>query len=72
MVQTGHMGASEVLTREKLLDLLSAKIKEIDFDLAKKDVEPFLKNAAHQDKLSLWSDAFFSDYLIHQINVLTT
>ena len=72
MVQTGHIDTSEALTREKLLELLSAKIKEIDFDLAKKDVEPFLRNVAHQDKLSLWSDAFFSDYLIHQIDVLTT
>ena len=70
MVQTGHINGSEVLTHEKLVGLISKKIKEIDFSLAKNDVEPFLKTSRQKDELSLWSDAFFNDYLIHEIRVL--
>jgi hypothetical protein len=70
MVQTGHLDSSEVMTKEKLIELISRKIKEIDFDLARRDVEPFLKNITQRDELSLWSDAFFSDYLIQEICVL--
>ena len=43
MVQTGHMDLSEMLTKEKFVEFVSRKIKEIDFDLAKSDVEPFFK-----------------------------
>jgi len=46
------------------------KIKEIDFDLAKRDVEPFLKKTRQSDELNLWSDAFFSDYLIQRIDTV--
>ncbi len=72
MAQTGHIDVSEALTKEKLIDFLSGKIKEIDFDLAKSDVEPFLKNLGQREELSLWSDAFFSDYLVQEIRVLTS
>jgi len=71
MVQTGHIAPSEMLTREKLVQLISRKIKEINFSIAKSDVEPFLKNPGQRDELSLWSDAFFSDYLVQEIGVLT-
>ena len=72
MAQTGHIDGSEALTREKLIEFLSKKIKEIDFDLAKSDVEPFLKNLGQREELSLWSDTFFSDYLVQEIRVLTS
>ncbi len=72
MLQTGHIDRSEVLTRGKLIELLSKKIKEIDFPLAKNDVEPFLKTSKQKDELSLWSDMFFNDYLIQEIGVLTS
>lgn len=72
MAQTGHIDVSEALTKEKLIDFLSGKIEEIDFDLAKSDVEPFLKNLGQREELSLWSDAFFSDYLVQEICVLTS
>jgi predicted nucleotidyltransferase component of viral defense system len=71
MLQTGHIDFSEVLTKEKLVELISEKSKKIDFSLAKSDVEPFLKNSGQKDELSLWSDAFFNDYLIHEIGVQT-
>lgn len=70
MVQTGHMDGSEALTRETLVELLSRKVKEIDFSLAKNDVAPFLKTARQKDELSLWSEAFFNEYLIREISVL--
>jgi predicted nucleotidyltransferase component of viral defense system len=72
MAQTGHIDVSEALTKEKLIEILSGKIKEIDFDLAKSDVEPFLKNLGQREELSLWSDTFFSDYLVQEIRVLTS
>ncbi|MCD4676655.1 MAG: nucleotidyl transferase AbiEii/AbiGii toxin family protein [Desulfobacula sp.] len=71
MLQTGHIDFSEALTKEKLVELISEKSKEIDFSLAKKDVEPFLKNSGQKDELILWSDAFFNGYLIHEIGVQT-
>jgi hypothetical protein len=70
MVQTGHMNGSEALTREKLVELLSRKVKKIDFSQAKNDVAPFLKTPRQKDELSLWSGAFFNDYLIREISVL--
>ena len=72
MVQTGHLDLSEVLDKEKVVELLSEKIKDIDFSLAKRDVEPFLKNSRQKDELNLWSDAFFNDYLIQEIDVQTS
>ena len=60
---------SESLTKEKFIKLLIEKIEEIDFDQAKKDVEPFLKNSGQREELSLWSKTFFSDYLVHEILV---
>ena len=71
MLQTGHIDFSEALTKEKLVELVSKKSKEINFSLAKNDVEPFLKNSEQKDELNLWSDAFFNGYLIHEIGVQT-
>lgn len=72
MVQTGHIDCSEMLTRGKLIELISKKVEKIDFSLAKKDVEPFLKTSSQKDELSLWSDAFFNDYLIQEISVFAS
>ena len=71
MIQTGHINSSEVLTKDKLVELISKKIKEINFGLAKSDVEPFLKNSGQRDELRLWSGTFFADYLIQEIGILT-
>ena len=75
MVQTGHIDLSKILNKETLIELISKKIKEIDFSLAKRDVEPFLKNPGQpkkKDGLNLWSYTFFNDYLIQEIDVLTS
>ena len=50
--------------------MLCEKANGIDFDLAKKDVAPFLKDANQKEELTLWSNAFFTDYLIKEIGVL--
>ncbi len=71
MLQTGHINSFAVLTKDKLVELIFKKITEIDFGLAKSDVEPFLKNTEQRDELRLWSDTFFSDYLIQKIGILT-
>lgn len=60
---------ADSLTKEKLAEILTTKIQEIDFDQAKKDVEPFLKNSGQRDELNLWSQTFFSDYLVQEILV---
>ncbi|WP_291347605.1 hypothetical protein [Desulfobacula sp.] len=52
--------------------MFAGKIIEIDFDPAKNDVEPFLKNSGQREELSLWSHAFFSDYPAQEIRVLTS
>ena len=72
MVQTGHFDVSEVLDKEKVVKLLSEKIKAVNFSLAKRDVEPFLKYSRQKDELNLWSDAFFNDYLIQEIDFQTS
>jgi len=69
MLQTGHIDFSEAFTKEKLVEMISKKSKEINFSMAKKDVEPFLKNSRQKDELSLWSNDFFNGYLIHEIGV---
>jgi predicted nucleotidyltransferase component of viral defense system len=70
MAQTGHIDLTAVLDKNKLIELMSEKIKETDFSLARRDVEPFIKNVRQKDELELWSDVFFNDYLIHEISVL--
>ena len=72
MVQTGHFDLPDVLDKKKVVKLLSEKITEIDFSLAKRDVEPFLTNTRQKAELDLWSDAFFNDYLIQEINFQTS
>lgn len=72
MVQTGHLNLSEALDKKKVIDLLSEKIKAINFSLAKRDIEPFLKNSRQKDEPNLSSDAFFNDYLIQKIDVQTS
>jgi predicted nucleotidyltransferase component of viral defense system len=48
--------ANQPLTTEKLRELLAKKFSEVDFDLAKRDVAPFIKD---QDALKLWGEEFF-------------
>ncbi|NWH03649.1 nucleotidyl transferase AbiEii/AbiGii toxin family protein [Desulfobacter latus] len=72
MVQTGHLEAGQRLSEEMLHQLLCDKADQIDFNLAKKDVEPFLKSAIQREELTLWSNTFFTDYIIQKIKAPCT
>ena len=62
MIQTGHL-QEEVLTLEKVKELLKAKFKEINFEQAKNDVLPFINNSS---KLNIWCLEYFN-YLLEQL-----
>lgn len=57
MKQTGHLPADAVLTEKDLKSRLRKRFASVDFDYAKKDVLPFIKNP---DAVHLWSADFFS------------
>ena len=56
MRQTGHFSGKNKLTVELLLSLLKEKIHNLDVELAKKDILPFLRDP---QKLNIWSKQFF-------------
>ena len=56
MEQTGHWISTETLTTAKLKKLLKERFHTIDFNEAKRDVQPFI---ADSSKLALWSTDFF-------------
>jgi predicted nucleotidyltransferase component of viral defense system len=56
MKQTGHFEPDETLTEEIFKPMLYERIKSVDFNSAKKDVENLVKDRA---SLSLWSGDYF-------------
>ena len=58
MRQTGHWTESVPLTAEDLRDLVSKRIEKVDIDQIRREVEPFVKDAA---ALAIWSKEFFLD-----------
>ena len=54
--QAGHLDSSEKLTRERLLSMLEEKIRTIDWENAKSDMQPFI---ADMDALKIWSSQYF-------------
>ncbi len=61
MCQTGHLDPKEKLDEAKLHQLLKARIDQIDWELAKKDVSAFI---ADKRRLDLWSKGFFHDLVL--------
>lgn len=57
MKQTGHLPADAVLTEKDLKSRLRNRFASVDFNQAKKDVLPFIKNS---EVVGLWSAEFFS------------
>lgn len=57
MKQTGHLPADAVLTEKDLKSRLRNRFASVDFNQAKKDVLPFIKNS---EAVELWSAEFFS------------
>jgi len=58
MRQTGHWKGPAPLRAEDLRDLLAKRIDQVDIDLIRHEVEPFVKDAA---SLAIWSKEFFLD-----------
>lgn len=54
--QTKSIEENDVLTRKLLIELLEHRFDHIDYDLARLDVRPFIKD---QSTLELWSSGFF-------------
>ena len=56
MEQTGHWEAGEDLDVARLRRLLTRRVEQVDFDQARSDVRPFIRDDA---ELNLWNRPFF-------------
>ena len=56
MTQTGHWSQGRKLDIAQLRQLLLKRFKQVDFDQAKRDVRPFIRDEA---ELELWDNSFF-------------
>ncbi|MDP8268331.1 MAG: nucleotidyl transferase AbiEii/AbiGii toxin family protein, partial [Candidatus Tenebribacter davisii] len=56
MKQTNHLKDEEILSKKMLINMLLNKFTKIDFQQAKRDVLPFIRNT---ETLELWSEDFF-------------
>lgn len=57
MQQTGHLPADAALTEKDLKNRLRKRFAAVDFNQAKKDVLPFIRN---REAVALWSPDFFT------------
>ena len=62
--QTGKWNETETLSLEKLKEMLCNRFSEINFENAKQDVLPFIKDSS---KLNLWNKDFFSSVTLSQL-----
>jgi predicted nucleotidyltransferase component of viral defense system len=62
MVQTNHLANKEIFGKKELYQRLEQRIDQIDWELAKADVIPFIQE---RRRLDLWSKQFFLDLLKH-------
>lgn len=60
--QTKTIEDNITLTRKLLIEILEKRFDQIDYDIAKSDVRPFIKD---QSTLELWSRAFFKSITKH-------
>lgn len=56
MRQSGHYQSNEILSKEELTQRIYSTIDELDINLARKEVEPFIPDPV---SLDLWSKFFF-------------
>lgn len=63
--QTGKWNETETLSLKKLKEMLCIRFSEINFENAKQDVLPFIKDPS---KLDLWNKDFFSSVTLSQLN----
>lgn len=67
MLQTGHLIVSDDFNHNALVNRLTEKANATDFEQAKRDVAPFLKNPKDRDQLQLWSADFFCEGVIGRL-----
>jgi predicted nucleotidyltransferase component of viral defense system len=58
MIQSGHLKKSERLTPKKLSTIAETVVGKLNVDLARREVEPFVKDP---EALTVWSRDFFLD-----------
>ena len=58
--QSGAWREGRVLTHDELIQLLTQQFAKVDFELAKNDIRPFIKDQA---EIALWSPEFFLQLL---------
>lgn len=56
LIQSGHLNPEDTLILDDLKRMLCERFDSIDYEQAKEDVEPFIRNS---DTLSIWSADFF-------------
>jgi predicted nucleotidyltransferase component of viral defense system len=56
MIQTGHWHRNQAFGKKQLNTLLTEKFNKVNFQAAKMDVSPFIKD---QQELALWNKTFF-------------
>ena len=59
MIQSGDLEAGDSMTQDRFLALGNAAVDQLDVAMARKEVEPFVKNP---ENLGAWSSAFLSRY----------
>lgn len=62
MRQAGNLGFKDSLDRQQLKEMLSTKIKTIDWEDAKADMRSFISDPG---RLDIWSPRFFMDLINH-------
>lgn len=62
MKQTKHLHPEDQFRERELLQIMHAKIDEINWEQAKSDVAPFIPD---KQRLDIWSTSFFHDLLGH-------
>ena len=67
MKQTGHLKPDESLSKPKLMEMLKRKFESINYDKAKSDVLPFIKEPR---ALDLWSFNFFDSITREKLIVI--
>lgn len=56
--QSGYLLDDDVISIDQVRKLLLERISNIDFEQAKQDVFPFIRNA---ESLNIWSQQYFSE-----------
>lgn len=62
MLQTGHLQPGEKFEEAELQKKLFNRIEEINWDMAKADIAPFITD---KSRLDIWSNRFFHDIITH-------